>query len=164
MIRRPPRSTLFPYTTLFRSALVHFEDEISAAEMLIHMMLAHAHMIRGMGVEVAGTEHVTAASFDVAGGHIKVGFGSFLLRGRSEVDKASGKRKERKYKDSRHTWHFSLRRKCVHKGPTEITGSLRPKFGTHKVLLKSTIGSEAREECCFHAQTLGFKDALRRLD
>src|SRR5260221_7849929 len=23
MIRRPPRSTLFPYTTLFRSALVH---------------------------------------------------------------------------------------------------------------------------------------------
>src|SRR5256885_12079894 len=25
MIRRPPRSTLFPYTTLFRSALVHFD-------------------------------------------------------------------------------------------------------------------------------------------
>src|SRR5690348_17763158 len=24
MIRRPPRSTLFPYTTLFRSFLVHF--------------------------------------------------------------------------------------------------------------------------------------------
>src|SRR3989449_11065660 len=26
MIRRPPRSTLFPYTTLFRSHLVHFDD------------------------------------------------------------------------------------------------------------------------------------------
>src|SRR3989454_10867152 len=25
MIRRPPRSTLFPYTTLFRSRLVHFK-------------------------------------------------------------------------------------------------------------------------------------------
>src|SRR6266571_6039582 len=25
MIRRPPRSTLFPYTTLFRSTLRHFE-------------------------------------------------------------------------------------------------------------------------------------------
>src|SRR3712207_7768627 len=25
MIRRPPRSTLFPYTTLFRSRLVHLE-------------------------------------------------------------------------------------------------------------------------------------------
>src|SRR3712207_7234829 len=27
MIRRPPRSTLFPYTTLFRSALEDYEDE-----------------------------------------------------------------------------------------------------------------------------------------
>src|SRR2546427_6088777 len=30
MIRRPPRSTLFPYTTLFRSAFIHWhqvEDE-----------------------------------------------------------------------------------------------------------------------------------------
>src|SRR2546429_5206961 len=26
MIRRPPRSTLFPYTTLFRSLAVHFEE------------------------------------------------------------------------------------------------------------------------------------------
>src|SRR3712207_8939192 len=26
MIRRPPRSTLFPYTTLFRSALVRLKD------------------------------------------------------------------------------------------------------------------------------------------
>src|SRR2546430_7883171 len=26
MIRRPPRSTLFPYTTLFRSALFHFKS------------------------------------------------------------------------------------------------------------------------------------------
>src|SRR3712207_8267891 len=28
MIRRPPRSTLFPYTTLFRSELHHFVAEI----------------------------------------------------------------------------------------------------------------------------------------
>src|SRR3712207_7528905 len=27
MIRRPPRSTLFPYTTLFRSCAVHEDDE-----------------------------------------------------------------------------------------------------------------------------------------
>jgi hypothetical protein len=64
------------------------------------------HMICGMGVEVAGTKHVAAASFDVAGGHIKIGFRSFLLRGRSEVDEASGKPKERKYKDTRDMWHF----------------------------------------------------------
>src|SRR5258708_11409124 len=28
MIRRPPRSTLFPYTTLFRSSLEWLEDEV----------------------------------------------------------------------------------------------------------------------------------------
>src|SRR5215813_13774890 len=28
MIRRPPRSTLFPYTTLFRSLRVHIDDRI----------------------------------------------------------------------------------------------------------------------------------------
>src|SRR2546422_2768080 len=26
MIRRPPRSTLFPYTTLFRSVVIHFPE------------------------------------------------------------------------------------------------------------------------------------------
>src|SRR2546426_1842255 len=31
MIRRPPRSTLFPYTTLFRSARVFFAAGIAAA-------------------------------------------------------------------------------------------------------------------------------------
>src|SRR3712207_8855887 len=31
MIRRPPRSTLFPYTTLFRSWRIHFVD-LDAAE------------------------------------------------------------------------------------------------------------------------------------
>src|SRR3712207_8830372 len=28
MIRRPPRSTLFPYTTLFRSGLIFSKDEL----------------------------------------------------------------------------------------------------------------------------------------
>src|SRR2546426_3931056 len=30
MIRRPPRSTLFPYTTLFRSARSHVPDGVAA--------------------------------------------------------------------------------------------------------------------------------------
>src|SRR3989442_10520130 len=30
MIRRPPRSTLFPYTTLFRSAVERLREEIEA--------------------------------------------------------------------------------------------------------------------------------------
>src|SRR5216683_5830327 len=30
MIRRPPRSTLFPYTTLFRSAVLHAVEKLRA--------------------------------------------------------------------------------------------------------------------------------------
>src|SRR5256885_4705855 len=40
MIRRPPRSTLFPYTTLFRSGLLwHCRNSIAAAE---HQALGRA--------------------------------------------------------------------------------------------------------------------------
>src|SRR5437016_11114925 len=37
MIRRPPRSTLFPYTTLFRSG------EASAVDRILEEVLAHAN-------------------------------------------------------------------------------------------------------------------------
>src|SRR6202043_648583 len=92
--------------------------------MFVHLMLTHTHVVRGMGVEVAGTEHVAAASFNVAGGHVKIGFGSFLLRGRSEVDKTSGKRKERKQKQTRHTSHLTLLKNCDLNRPTGNKASL----------------------------------------
>src|SRR3989475_13059215 len=49
MIRRPPRSTLFPYTTLFRSALI-FVNMRRAAERLVRYLEAngfHAAAITG---------------------------------------------------------------------------------------------------------------------
>src|SRR3712207_8423914 len=45
MIRRPPRSTLFPYTTLFRSQLL--VDERQAGEQLVQILAR-----RRVGVEV----------------------------------------------------------------------------------------------------------------
>src|SRR5258708_28854885 len=45
MIRRPPRSTLFPYTTLFRSVLVIFAQDflpLDGAELEFLAALAHA--------------------------------------------------------------------------------------------------------------------------
>src|SRR3712207_8891731 len=36
MIRRPPRSTLFPYTTLFRSICYEVEDIASARDQLVN--------------------------------------------------------------------------------------------------------------------------------
>src|SRR3712207_9072933 len=64
MIRRPPRSTLFPYTTLFRSLPGHREDQVStrdqtfgeltSAEALGRTTEACEHE-RGMGVDRKST-------------------------------------------------------------------------------------------------------------
>src|SRR2546429_7340295 len=44
MIRRPPRSTLFPYTTLFRSARI-VEDVLNIARAQQHIGEAHAGLL-----------------------------------------------------------------------------------------------------------------------
>src|SRR5258708_21898357 len=46
MIRRPPRSTLFPYTTLFRSSRCIFSKTMHPAMMMD--MAANARMVRKM--------------------------------------------------------------------------------------------------------------------
>src|SRR3712207_9232021 len=44
MIRRPPRSTLFPYTTLFRSrGVVRGEDELDGAGLVLEVALEGEH-------------------------------------------------------------------------------------------------------------------------
>src|SRR5947207_8758971 len=42
MIRRPPRSTLFPYTTLFRSLLPHRCTEVSGSKRLASAVEVHS--------------------------------------------------------------------------------------------------------------------------
>src|SRR3712207_8892453 len=73
MIRRPPRSTLFPYTTLFRS--VHQEEGIAApdvhrvefAQLFLcvplergpHLYLAHAERLEHSGNPIRSEEHTS---------------------------------------------------------------------------------------------------------
>src|SRR2546429_2272109 len=56
MIRRPPRSTLFPYTTLFRSvpAVLPLDAHMTAEEGKAHQLLErHAAIADGYGVGVS---------------------------------------------------------------------------------------------------------------
>src|SRR2546428_4394760 len=41
MIRRPPRSTLFPYTTLFRSVLDRGPQLVQVVEMVLPLLVDH---------------------------------------------------------------------------------------------------------------------------
>src|SRR3712207_8361305 len=50
MIRRPPRSTLFPYTTLFRSA-ARLEQPTSYEAILAHAEACYGYYARGPEVE-----------------------------------------------------------------------------------------------------------------
>src|SRR3712207_8835256 len=60
MIRRPPRSTLFPYTTLFRSLIDHVVEELHRFDALLVVP-----DVVTLGVEVRGAsalrEHVMVA-------------------------------------------------------------------------------------------------------
>src|SRR2546430_11490113 len=75
MIRRPPRSTLFPYTTLFRSVTekqrrrigdfaealaCHFEhtDLVGGSEAILHRA-QHAEMMTTLAFEIRSEEHTS---------------------------------------------------------------------------------------------------------
>src|SRR3712207_8608341 len=71
MIRRPPRSTLFPYTTLFRSGSerASYRDELVAGPDFLHSgaehdsrRLAGPSHLRGAEVDEIGRAHVELQS------------------------------------------------------------------------------------------------------
>src|SRR5256885_6497296 len=58
MIRRPPRSTLFPYTTLFRSPLAHDQLAASVACEPQRKFRPHIHLHR-LGNQPRSEEHTS---------------------------------------------------------------------------------------------------------
>src|SRR5256885_14626096 len=86
MIRRPPRSTLFPYTTLFRSIIYEALDEVKLAmegllEAIVkEKVVGHAKVLQTFNVPKLGT----IAGSSVTDGKITRTSMVRLLRDRSE--------------------------------------------------------------------------------
>src|SRR2546422_3552963 len=59
MIRRPPRSTLFPYTTLFRSHHVRFYSALWAAVALLLIAVLGVVLSRGLTGPMRSEEHTS---------------------------------------------------------------------------------------------------------
>src|SRR2546427_4439775 len=61
MIRRPPRSTLFPYTTLFRSCVdpnPHGVSTITCTRASVDNTMSHGHLFDVVNVDKAGNVYV----------------------------------------------------------------------------------------------------------
>src|SRR3712207_8837296 len=78
MIRRPPRSTLFPYTTLFRSTRVrgHDQDDIAEVDLLsvvvgqlamIHDLQQHVEQIGMRLFDLVKQQHAVWMLIDAVG-------------------------------------------------------------------------------------------------
>src|SRR2546422_4749000 len=61
MIRRPPRSTLFPYTTLFRSRAVARADNADVAEqvVLLRIYLLERRLPHRLFADIRSEEHTS---------------------------------------------------------------------------------------------------------
>src|SRR5437899_11408927 len=78
MIRRPPRSTLFPYTTLFRSSIELVPTEFWPAVRKHHLQIAVAH--NGM------PEPVDRKSTRLNSSHLGISYAVFCLKKKKETN------------------------------------------------------------------------------
>src|SRR2546430_15627230 len=65
MIRRPPRSTLFPYTTLFRSRVLVVDDEPGLRQSLGLLLADAGYDVAAEGTGARALERALAESFDL---------------------------------------------------------------------------------------------------
>src|SRR3989442_10980390 len=87
MIRRPPRSTLFPYTTLFRSRPDHREQRGVGEQ--------RDRIERGQRVETEIPEHVRESRFRPAdrkstrlnSSHVRISYAVFCLKKKKKTNK-----------------------------------------------------------------------------
>src|SRR5438034_1908315 len=97
MIRRPPRSTLFPYTTLFRSRLLG----LPVAPLLVLVLAAGAH------VTLTRTRFGDRKSTRLNSSHTVISYAVFCLKKKKKKHKTT----TRKTNDNEHKSHNTMLRK-----------------------------------------------------
>src|SRR3712207_7767661 len=83
MIRRPPRSTLFPYTTLFRSHLLTADGELGADVgrlVGLHGDVGLGHLAEAAGGELQGVAARDRKSTRLNSSHANISYAVFCLK------------------------------------------------------------------------------------
>src|SRR5438132_4664848 len=94
MIRRPPRSTLFPYTTLFRSAAVH-ELALERAPQVVDLLLVDEQVAVAGDAELVAADHLDAGdrkSTRLNSSHTVISYAVFCLKKKNARKKISTNR------------------------------------------------------------------------
>src|SRR5690349_22575006 len=90
MIRRPPRSTLFPYTTLFRSPVgalgilaetMQGEDDPAVSQRLAERMQTEAFRVA----------RIDRKSTRLNSSHVEISYAVFCLKKKNEIDSTKGR-------------------------------------------------------------------------
>src|SRR3712207_8186159 len=94
MIRRPPRSTLFPYTTLFRSVAL---DELDVERLRGAVRSLVARLLRDRAHRVAGGAHECARELDrkstrLNSSHANISYAVFCLKKKHKSRLSDGPR------------------------------------------------------------------------
>src|SRR5690349_21914314 len=80
MIRRPPRSTLFPYTTLFRSSLpagqVTAEEVYDALGVVLRRLVELLHQLLGVSLRL----RLDRKSTRLNSSHVEISYAVFCLK------------------------------------------------------------------------------------
>src|SRR3712207_7447829 len=86
MIRRPPRSTLFPYTTLFRSSLVDRRERAVGAR-LFHRRLGQGDPLRVLGPPVDSDVPLLGdrKSTRLNSSHANISYAAFCLKKKKKM-------------------------------------------------------------------------------
>src|SRR5690554_7678315 len=82
MIRQPPRSTLFPYTTLFRSQVVELDD---LGHHPTQIRPVRCHRTGQVPQRLAGSHHVGGSASDrkstrLNSSHVRISYAVFCLK------------------------------------------------------------------------------------
>src|SRR3712207_7660306 len=84
MIRRPPRSTLFPYTTLFRSApgsnVVDVDDVVDIVVLQHHLLPLDPRSPRAAGLPRPGRSVQDRKSTRLNSSHANISYAVFCLK------------------------------------------------------------------------------------
>src|SRR5438876_8180069 len=82
MPRRPPTSTLFPYTTLFRSDVVHLEQRVRRIDRLPleHVEAGAGDLLRGERLDQRLLVHQDRKSTRLNSSHPSISYAVFCLK------------------------------------------------------------------------------------